>query len=64
MAPPSCVSQIKGLATIENLPVVQCQTGLLDKQVEQLVVVQSQSTAVEPYQEGGLRSYGLDLSQT
>lgn len=51
----------EALATrAEHLAIVEGKVGLVDEEVEKGIVVKSQTAAVEPYQETGLRTDGVD----
>lgn len=51
----------EALATrAEHLAIVEGKVGLVDEEVEKGIVVKSQTAAVEPYQEAGLRTDGVD----
>ena len=43
-------------ALAEHLAVVEGETGALDEEVNELLVVETEVAAVEPYEEGGLRA--------
>lgn len=43
-------------ALAEHLAVVEGETGALDEEVNELLVVEAEVAAVEPYEEGGLRA--------
>ena len=43
-------------ALAEHLAVVEGETGTLDEEVNQLLVVEAEVATVEPYEEGGLRA--------
>ena len=43
-------------ALAEHLAVVERETGALDEEVNELLVVEAKVAAVEPYEEGGLRA--------
>ena len=45
----------------EHLTVVEGKVGLVDEEVNEFLMVESQVTAVEPDEEGGLGTEGLDL---
>ena len=44
----------------EHLAVIERELGLVDEEVNQLGLRQSQAAAIEPYQEGGLRTERFD----
>ena len=46
--------------SVEDLPIVEGQMSFVDEEVLQLVVIQRQGSAIEPYQERCLWSDGLD----
>ena len=48
-------------ALAEHLAVVEGESGALDEEVNELLVVEAEGAAVEPYEEGGLRAPWLDL---
>ena len=50
-----------GTTGTEHLTVVEGKVGLVDEEVNEFLMVESQVTAVEPDEEGGLGTKGLDL---
>ena len=52
-----CVEAHETLSALaEHLAVVEGETGALDEEVNELLVVEAEVAAVEPYEEGGLRA--------
>ena len=52
-----CVEAHETLSALaEHLAVVEGETGALDEEVNELLVVEAKVAAVEPYEEGGLRA--------
>ena len=50
-------------AGAEHLAVVECQACLVDKKVDECVVVKTERAAVEPYEERGLGTQRTDGGQ-